>query len=427
MPDGDPPPGTGGSRNQQKIHEVYEYNKNDVGPYRLIAELVDDKEGKIRINKLTLGKLLSRTKEYKENVINMRPMGMKKLLVFVKNMNTANKLQGDKTIKENNYKFYVPKSFLSVTGVIAGVPADMTDDEIMENMECEVPIMNVYRLNRYVDKQKQPSNRISVTFRANKLPAEVKLYCCNNRVLPFINKPVLCGKCLRYGHKTDSCRSKGRCAACSQQHEGMEQGECNNKILCLYCKKEHKTTDPNCPEWNKQRNIKTIMAKSNMTYLEAKEMSPIFTQNRYDLLEDLTESPTPVESFAEMVSGKFKPKDPYQYKPQAAKNKRPMKEVNIADTVKVYAEKKQKTDKPSDKSAEPTGVALFNRYSATEFERFAAQFEKQRQQELNQQYNNTTSSITGPITGYLTRSQTASTSYKQLSLPWPDGMEPDEP
>ncbi|XP_065094684.1 uncharacterized protein LOC135715275 [Ochlerotatus camptorhynchus] len=172
----------------------------------------------------------------------------------------------------------------------------------------------------------------------------------------------------------------------------MDLGDCNNKKLCLYCKKKHKTTDPNCPEWNKQRNIKTIMAKSNMTYLEAKELSPIFTQNRYDLLEELSESPTPAESFAAMVAGKYKTKDQNQYKPQPQKNKRAMKDVNIADSVTIYADKKQKTDKP----VEQTGVALFNRYSVSEFERFAAQFEKQRQQLLNEQLYKTNSRSTGP-------------------------------
>lgn len=407
------PPGTGDTRNQQKTHEVYEYLKNDVGPYRLIAELIDDKEGTIRINKLTLGKLLSRTKEYKENVLNMRPMGMKKLLVFVKSMSIANRLQGDKTMKENNYKFYVPKSFLSVTGVIAGVPADMTEDEILENMTCEVPIMSVYRLQRYINGQKVPSNRISVTFRTNKLPAEVKLYCCINRVMPFVNKPVLCGNCLRYGHKTDSCKSTRRCSVCSQQHEGTEIGDCDNKTSCLYCKKDHRTTDPNCPEWKKQRNIKTIMAKSNMTYLEAKELNPIFTQNRYELLEEMSEFPTPAESFADMAAGKYKPKDAHQHRPPAQKSKRPMKEVNIADTVTIYADKKQKTDK----SPERTGTALFNRYSASDFERFTTMYEKQRQEFDQQQTRMKSNSIRNP-SGQETFNQTAGAQHTQLGVPW---------
>ncbi|XP_062556568.1 uncharacterized protein LOC134221391 [Armigeres subalbatus] len=317
MPPGVKNPDTGDPNQKRKVYEKFEYTKNDKGPYRLIAELIDDQKGEIRINKLTVGKLLCKSKEYKDNIINMRPMGQKRLLVFVKSYTIANRLQEDETMKGNNYSFYVPRNFLTITGVVSGVPVEMSNEEIMENMTCEVPIVNIYRLHRFVNNMKIPTNRISIMFRTSQLPAEVKLYCCNNSVQPFISKPVLCENCLRYGHKTETCRSKKRCPVCATHHEGVETGDCNNKNACLYCKRDHRTNDPNCPEREKQRNIKKIMAKSNMNYLEAREINPIMTQNRYDILENLADFPTPSESFATMTAGNYKPKDPQQYKPQA--------------------------------------------------------------------------------------------------------------
>lgn len=380
-----PPPDPGARGGKQ--YDKYEYRYTDVGPFRLIAELLDYENGD-KINKLSLGKLLSKTAEYRENVINMRPLGRKKLLIFIKNYTIANKMQDDEMIKEHNYKIYVPRSFISITGVITGVPNDMTIQEIQENITCEVPILNIYRLNRFVNDIKTPSNRISVTFRSNKLPDEAKLYCCINKVLPFVNKPMLCRNCLRYGHKTNACRSYRRCEICTKQHEGAERTDCTNIKTCLYCKTDgkHCTTDVDeCPEWARQRNIKTIMAKTNLTYLEAKEMNPTLTQNRYELLNNLAEFPTLTDSYSKMTAGNFKTRDMNQYKTQ--KMKRPVEEVNIADTVIAHNDKKDKKKK-TEHEAEQHGVALFNKYRATEFDRWAQQIEKQRQEDIHQQLNN---------------------------------------
>lgn len=413
-PDPDPP---------GKKYETCEYSQTDNAPYRIIAELEDDQKGTLKINKLTLGKILSATAEYKSNISNMRPLGQKKVLIFVKNYEVANRMQKDMRLKRLNYNLYVPRSFISVTGVVAGVPTDMTLEEIKENMQCQVPILDVRRLHRYIDDVKTPSNRISVTFRASKLPEEVKLYCCLNKVTAFINKPVICHNCLRYGHKTDSCRSKKRCSVCAQQHDGMDSGDCPNPKKCMYCKKAHKTTDSECPEWTRQRNIKTIMSKTNLTFMEARELNPVLTQNRYEILENVDEFPAPAESFANMAAGNYKTKNPTQYRQQ--RNKRPIhqeEEVNIADKIQVYANKKNKTVGEEEKN----GVALFNKYKVTDFDRWAHRFEQLRQQNVNQQLGATGLGPAEPTNERITASNMPSSSQTGTLLGWPDFLDDDD-
>lgn len=395
----EPPDKSRNAEQQQKVYTIYEYHQQDVFPYRVIVQLADDNKGELRINKLTLGRLVSKQNDYKNSIYNMRALGRNKVLVFLKDYQTANKLQSDPMLKNNNYKAYIPRSFVSVSGVVAGVPTDMDLEEIKENISSNFPILAINRLHRYEAGNKIPTNRISIVFRASKLPTEVRLFCCINSVRPFINKPVLCLNCLRYNHKTESCRSKKRCENCSLQHEGLETGQCQNRSKCLYCRNndEHRTTDQNCPERIRQKNIKSIMAKTTLTYMEAREQNPTFTQNRYEILENADEFPTIPESYAKMTSGVYKPVNAHQYKPQKAK--RPIEQVNIAEQVTVFADKKKKKD---DGEEQRNGVALFNKYRVDDFEKFVQKFElqqkhKDQQQQIGNDGDGNTASTSGAV------------------------------
>ncbi|XP_058817391.1 uncharacterized protein LOC131680698 [Topomyia yanbarensis] len=85
--------------------------------------------------------------EYKQNATNVRALGRNKVLVFLKCFQTANKLQSDQVLRKNNYKTYIPRNFVSVAGVVAGVPTDMSIDEIQENISSQYSILAINRLH----------------------------------------------------------------------------------------------------------------------------------------------------------------------------------------------------------------------------------------------------------------------------------------
>lgn len=171
---------------------------------------------------------------------------------------------------------------------------------------CDVPIISVKRLNRFVDGKKIPAHRISVRFRANALPDRIRLFCCCSRVRPFGQRLIACGKCLRFNHHEDRCKGSKRCRKCAEQHETEEEYiNCKNKPKCAHCKSEdHSMQDENCPEKIRQKNIKRLMAKSAITFAEARECFPLRTQNTYALLEDLNEYPLLSETVASTQQGK---------------------------------------------------------------------------------------------------------------------------
>lgn len=371
----------------EKTYHVYEYDKSDYAPYRVIVQLVDNKDGSVQINKLTFGQLMTKTDMYRQNVTNIRALGKFKLIVFMGNLQAANQLQKDPSLKENNYKAYIPRSFVSVSGVVAGVPVDMELEEIQENITSTCPIISINRLHRYEGAKKIPTSRIGIIFRASQLPREVRMFCCINTVRPFINTPVLCLNCLRYNHRTDNCKSKKCCPNCAAMHDGLETGDCQNSKKCYYCKTEHRTSDMDCPERVRQRNIKTIMARTTLTYMEAKEQNPIFTQNRYDILENEEEFPVLPQSYTTVTAGEYAAKPEFRYKPQ--RTKRTIEDVIIADQVEVFADRKKTA------SGEPNnnGIALFNKFRVTDYERWAQRMAEQRSKEINQQLDASVSSI----------------------------------
>ncbi|XP_055542931.1 uncharacterized protein LOC129728510 [Wyeomyia smithii] len=275
----------------------------------------------------------------------------------------ANKIQADKSLNKLNYKAYIPKHFIAISGVVTGVPIDMTLDEIMENMTCVVPILGVNRLYRYVDGEKVPASRIGITFKSNRLPSEVRMFCCNNYVKPFANKAVFCNNCLRYNHKSINCRARQRCGQCGQLHENGNNKECKELIKCLHCRTEgqHQTGDFGCPERKRQNNLKTIMATTNLTVVEIREQYPIYTENQFSLLENIREHPTLVDSYADTVKNKVKPGPTRQRHQQA---KRIPEEDPIESEAKAYNDKKRKTQDSGN-----NGVALFNRYKVDKKEK----------------------------------------------------------
>lgn len=362
MPPGEDP---GGGFNPQH-RTVYTYNDTDSGPYRVLVELTDNQDGNLAINKLSLGKILSKKTDYKQNVINVRPLGRKKLMVLTKTAQAANQLQEDDSLKQQNYTVYIPKHFLTVSGVISGVPVEMMPEEILANISSTVPILGVTRLHRYDNGVKIPATRIGVTFRSKQLPKEVRMFCCTNSVQPFVSKAVFCQKCLRYNHRTQNCRSRQRCDKCTLSHDEEGYQECQRSIKCLHCKTEgkHQTGDFGCPERTRQNNLKTILSKTNLTMMEAREIYPIYTENQYALLENIQEYPALPESYASVSMNTTRPKQQNSKGRAPQSTKRTSEEVNIGEIVPVYNDSKKRKNQQ-----EENGTALFNRYRVNELEK----------------------------------------------------------
>lgn len=377
-------------KNTQKVpeQESYLYTIRDEAPYRVFVEST----GEGRINKFAVGSMIRKLEKYRNHVTDLRYLGRNKIVAFFNSYIKANLFVGDERLKEKGYKAYVPRHLISVRGVLVGIPTDITEEEIMMEIESECQVIDVYRLNRFVDGRARPSNRVSVTFRASRLPEKVKLFCCTNRVRPYIQRVLFCGKCHRFNHKTENCKGRRRCSRCSEIHDEDDDNYtvCKNPTKCFYCKSSHSTTDKNCPEREKQERIKGLMAKRNLTYIEAREMlKPRLDSNMYDLLADAAEYPTPAETFAKMTAGKYTKKTTQntgalpkrRAEPQAPKPQGTVQQAEIANEKRVRIEKERNRilqEHRMEMSSEQ-GTALNNKYAVTDKERWEKIAEEAKQ------------------------------------------------
>lgn len=312
---GKDPPGKPGASNknetetakEKRTYENMVYTYRDMAPYRVYVEL-RNRENDQKINKYMLGSAMLAL-NMKTYVIDMKYVGKYKIIVFLNNFNKANELVHIINTKNVIYRAYVPKHLVSISGVVSGVEVDLEEEFIRQNMECEVPIMGVRRMTRYVPGEgKIPISRICVTFRSNELPKSVKLLCCVGSVQPFTPKVVVCDKCLRFGHRTENCRGAIRCSKCSERHENAAQySNCHNDAKCAHCKSpEHSSTNEMCPERKRQQEIRTLMARKNVTFIEAREQVRVFSHNIYEPLQNADEFPPLEESYASITGGQYK-------------------------------------------------------------------------------------------------------------------------
>lgn len=371
--------------------ETYLYTNNDEGPYRIYIEVLNKAKP---INKFSVGALLRKLPAYRNSIDDMKYLGRSKIILFFSSWMQANSLIKEKALNEKGYVAYIPRHLVCITGVINGVDSDIDIEFIKQEIESNVQVVNVYRLNRWdrENDKKEATNRVSITFRARNLPEKIKVFGITAKVQPFVRKAELCLNCHRYGHKTDNCKSKKRCERCSRVHD-ENSSQCKNDVRCLHCRNSnHRSTDDECPAREREAGIKKLMARQNLTYVEARELViPALSSNRYELLANAEEYPTISESFAKMTAGK------YAYKQTNNKTK---SRNNAAHDQESYeqnynAGKRKKTEEDNakvDSAAQCTstamksviskqsdtarGTGLNNPHTTTNTERLQAMYEK---------------------------------------------------
>lgn len=367
--------------NERKWENII-YTCADAAPYRVYVELKGNNKA-AKINKYSVGAALREVEGIRGHIIDMKYVGRYKVMVIINNFIKANLLVEKINLQSATYKAYVPSHLVSMTGVIPGVPIDLTDDEIRDGLESEFPVLRVSRLHRFANNDRIPLARISVTFRTTQLPDRVKLFDCPAKVLPFVRKVDLCEKCLRYGHRTANCRGTRRCQNCSDQHEDSHEYEmCEKPVKCAGCKStKHATTESTCPERKRQQNINELRAKRNLTYIEAREQIPMLSQNPFELLSNLQEFPSLAETVEANVGNLkkqwdqtnipreaiqpavklWKPKDTNKEKNKKRGTKRPKANGDSEAEDSAKEECARKTREPAN-----NGVCLNNPHKTTE-------------------------------------------------------------
>jgi len=150
-------------------------------------------------------------------------------------------------------------------GVISGVPADTTDDEV----KGETSAVMARRITRMVDCEIIPRSVI-IAFE-DELPRVVFVHLRRYRVELYVPKPIRCNKCQAFGHKTASCEAATAvCPRCSsKKHEYASCPVDKKHAKCAKCGDNYNAAYRGCIKYKTIDRALNISVKQGISYRDA--------------------------------------------------------------------------------------------------------------------------------------------------------------
>lgn len=263
---------------------------------------------------LAVSKVLGDVTNYSKDITEVRRLTRTKFLVICSTAGCANKIVQSEKV-QSLYAALIPQVYLTRTAILRDVDVDIdgvfiSDEEIFNNLDCgNFKLLKVERLNRKVmidsNATYVPSTSVKLMFDGQDMPTHVFLWYTRLKCEPFIQNPVQCFTCYKFGHITKYCSTKtSLCRKCFQIESKDHTCDLIN-LKCLNCHGAHNVNSKNCPELERQKNIKLLMSTRNMCFPEAAELVPsskrsyaIQTKNSFSALN--TDVPAGVSDFPEL-------------------------------------------------------------------------------------------------------------------------------
>lgn len=257
-----------------------EYTANDIAPYVVHVQR-DSTDAGATFHPISFGNFLK--KNNIQNICNgsIKKIGRNRITVAFTSYMAANSFITNNKLVDFKLKAFIPSYNITRMGLVRGVPADWDLDEIKENISVPVgcgEIIKTRRLNYKVmvdgSPTWKPSQTVVLTFDGQVLPKRVFM-CYNSLPVELYTYPTIqCYNCCRYGHTKNQCRSKPRCYKCGFSHTGSSCDVEEDSASCCMCSGYHYATNKTCPEFERQKQIKTYMAQNCVSYVEAAKLHP---------------------------------------------------------------------------------------------------------------------------------------------------------
>lgn len=278
------------------------YNSTDAAPFLVHVQVKQTSPNdNVSIHPVTFGRFLKRNQF--NSVVNgsLKRIGRNRITVSFENYKDANSFISSPTLSDSNFKAFVPSFSVIRMGIVRGVPADWSEEEVKENISVPIgcgPIIKVRRINRKIDGSSEfkPTESVVLTFDGQVLPKRV--YMCYTALVVdlYIYPTIQCFRCCKFGHVQVQCRATTpKCFKCGGGHLGVSCSVNEEDVECCLCKGSHFATSKKCLEYERQRAIKESMAKSCISYAEASKIhAPISKMSYIDALLSTSNIPPQV-------------------------------------------------------------------------------------------------------------------------------------
>lgn len=308
------------------------YTSLDKGPYVVhVSRIEPDLAPGTILKPIKFGQFLKTHKIANICVDGVKKVGRNKVSVEFKSADAANNFISLPILSMCKYSATIPMYNITRMGLIRQVPTDMSMTEFVESLDLPKgcgKVLKARRLNRKTIENDQaswvPTQTVVVTFQGQVLPTRV-FSCYYSLPVELYQYPTIqCHACCRFGHTKLQCRSKPKCFRCAKDHLGDTCEIPEKESTCFYCSGRHFTTSKDCPEIERQRSIKFIMAQESVSYEEASAQVPQVNRSYAEVAQEsisLPSSQTPApashsqpqhrRSYAKTVYASPRPKPTY--------------------------------------------------------------------------------------------------------------------
>lgn len=277
------------------VGAIQAYTTLDKGPYVVhVSRSEPEQSAGTTIRPVKFGQFLSNHKFTNIKADGVRRVGRNKISVEFVTGEDANKFIISPILPMCKYVATIPTFNVTRMGLVRQVPTDLSMDEFAEALVVPPSsgiVLKARRLNRKTVEEGKvswlPTQTVVVTFQGQSLPSKVFLYYTALSVELYQYPTIQCHTCCRYGHTKIQCRSKPRCFRCGKDHSGDECDIIQEKATCLHCSGRHFATSKLCPELERQRSIKAVMAQNSISYEEAASQFPQVSRSYAEVTKEI--------------------------------------------------------------------------------------------------------------------------------------------
>lgn len=146
---------------------------------------------------------------------------------------------------------------------------ELSEEEIL-NL-CPEPVHKI-------SKVRSSKNMVIFTFFGSFLPDSIRIGPLRLKVKPFLDRPLQCYGCYKYGHGRKNCTESPRCGNCSAL-DSHSTDDCESNSYCFHCRDAHPVRSRQCPQYRLEQDI-LHLANSQFISLGSARRELAFRQSK---------------------------------------------------------------------------------------------------------------------------------------------------